>query len=192
MLKITYIGIGSNIGRSSNIIEKAISVILSQKKVFFKAISNFYITKPIGYKDQPDFFNVVLCIKTSMPPVFLLKSLLRIEKKFGRKRSFKNAPRTLDLDILDYQNIEKEINGPVKLTLPHPRLHTRAFVLRPLIEIEKEFNIPGLGRARNYLESCHEQKIVCINKKPKIKLIVNQKNFSHAIKRDISNISREI
>ena len=192
MLKTTYIGIGSNIGKSIKIIEKAISMILSQKNVFFKAISSIYITKPIGYINQPDFFNVVLCIKNSVLPVNLLKNLLEIEKKFGRKRSFKNAPRTLDLDILDYQKIEKKINSPVQLTLPHPRLHLRAFVLKPLIEIEKEFKIPGLGNASNYLENCHEQKIVCVNKRPKIKLIVNQKNFSLTIKRYISNISRKI
>ncbi|HSO08275.1 MAG TPA: 2-amino-4-hydroxy-6-hydroxymethyldihydropteridine diphosphokinase, partial [Pelomicrobium sp.] len=109
------------------------------------ARSALYRTAPVGYLDQPDFINAVIAVETALPPRALLDALLAIERAHGRQREFPNAPRTLDLDILMYDHVTLHEPG---LTLPHPRMHERAFVLKPLAEIAPELVLPGHGPVR--------------------------------------------
>ena len=104
--------------------------------------SSLYQSAPVGYDNQPDFINAVAEISTQLSPENLLDALLNIEIEAGRERPFANAPRVLDLDILLYDDL---ILHTKKLTLPHPRMHERAFVLLPLAEIAPDLVIPNGG-----------------------------------------------
>ena len=137
-----YIAIGSNLksrfGDKFLNIKKTISL-LKKKKIIFLKISNFYKTPSYPNKKFPDFINVVAKIKFRGTPHKLLDTALKIEKFMGRIRSFKNNPRTCDIDIIDFDS--KKINTK-KLILPHPRLSQRNFVLFPLKEINKNWTHP--------------------------------------------------
>ena len=141
-----FVGIGSNLeshnGKSpkNNCIE-AISR-LNQYNVQTYKSSPFYETEPISDESQPWYINSVLAVKTKLNPFQLLDTLLKIELEMGRYRTFQNAPRVIDLDLLTYDN---QIIGEEHLTLPHPRMHKRAFVLRPLVEIAPEWLHPVTG-----------------------------------------------
>jgi 2-amino-4-hydroxy-6-hydroxymethyldihydropteridine diphosphokinase len=161
-----FIGLGSNLGNSIQTIEKSIKLLISEKSINVITVSSVYLTEAIGYKNQPDFLNAVCCVKSRLSPLTLLKKLLQIEDYLGRTRTFKNAPRCIDLDLLIYKNIKQRIDVPINLVLPHPEIHKRAFVLKPLIEIEPDCEIPGLGKALSFVEDCKNQKI----KRSKIKL----------------------
>ncbi len=102
----------------------------------------------MGYLEQPDFINAVASVQTTLEPRALLAELLAIEDRHGRRRGKRNAPRTLDLDLLLYEDEVLDADG---LTLPHPRLHERAFVLAPLAEIASAVMVPGRGRVRDLL-----------------------------------------
>ncbi|MEK7361972.1 MAG: 2-amino-4-hydroxy-6-hydroxymethyldihydropteridine diphosphokinase, partial [Pseudomonadota bacterium] len=121
------------------------------------AASSLYRSAALGHADQPDFVNAVAQISTGLAPQALLAALLAIEKRFGRERSFANAPRTLDLDLLLYD--EQNIDEP-GLAVPHPRMHERAFVLAPLVEIAPDCVIPGRGSAADWLARCTNQAVV--------------------------------
>ena len=125
--------------------------------ISLKKCSSFYKTEPID-SSGPDYVNAVLEVQTSLTPEDLLKKLLEIEQEFGRERpvGIHNAPRTMDLDLLLY---EGETRSGAFLTLPHPRMHERAFVLVPLCEIAPEVQIPGKGLARNFLPLIQGQGI---------------------------------
>jgi 2-amino-4-hydroxy-6-hydroxymethyldihydropteridine diphosphokinase len=105
------------------------------------AVSSLYETEPVGYPDQPPFLNAVVALDTAVTPAELMRGLLAIEEAMGRRRTFRNAPRTLDLDLLLYGDAILDEPG---LTLPHPRLHERAFVLVPLAEIAPDVVHPQL------------------------------------------------
>jgi 2-amino-4-hydroxy-6-hydroxymethyldihydropteridine diphosphokinase len=107
-----------------------------------QAVSSIYETDPVGYADQPHFWNIVVQIATSLQPVELLEHLLSIEQRMGRARSFRNAPRVIDLDILLYGDAVLDIPG---LKLPHPRMTERAFVLKPLVELDSSLRHPVSG-----------------------------------------------
>ena len=118
--------------------------------------SSLYRTAPIGRLDQPDFINAVALIETALTAQALLNALIAIEQQHGRIRESLNAPRTLDLDILMVDDIQcKDSN----LTLPHPRMHQRAFVLQPLMEISPHCPIPGQGTVDELLSACSEQRL---------------------------------
>ena len=102
----------------------------------------------MGYANQPDFVNAVAAIRTSLTPRALLDALLAIEREHGRVRDFPNAPRTLDLDIALYG--ERVLHEP-GLSIPHPRMHQRAFVMAPLAQIAPDAIVPGRGSARDLL-----------------------------------------
>jgi 2-amino-4-hydroxy-6-hydroxymethyldihydropteridine diphosphokinase len=106
--------------------------------------SSFYRTAPVGYAGQPDFVNAVVAIDTGLAPRALLDALLAIERQHGRVRTVPNGPRTLDLDLLVYGEVR--LNEP-GLTVPHPRMHERAFVMVPLAEIAPDFEAVGHGTA---------------------------------------------
>jgi 2-amino-4-hydroxy-6-hydroxymethyldihydropteridine diphosphokinase len=112
------------------------------------AVSSLYETEPVGYLEQPSFLNAVVALDTALAPADLMGGLLGIERDLGRARSFPNAPRTLDLDLLMVDDV---ILDTPELTLPHPRLHERAFVLAPLAEIAPELVHPGSGQGMQEL-----------------------------------------
>jgi 2-amino-4-hydroxy-6-hydroxymethyldihydropteridine diphosphokinase len=120
------------------------------------ARSSLYRSAPLGYADQPEFVNAVAGIDTELGAAELLHQLQALEARHARTRSFANAPRTLDLDLLLYG--DERIHAP-GLIVPHPRMHERAFVLLPLAEIEPQASIPGQGSAMACLAACADQKV---------------------------------
>ncbi|MDX8378807.1 MAG: 2-amino-4-hydroxy-6-hydroxymethyldihydropteridine diphosphokinase [Gallionella sp.] len=154
---ICFIGLGSNLGASCEQLRLAISELAKLPDTYLLASSSFYRSAPVGYLDQPDFINAVVKMSTPLTPQALLASMLHIESKYGRERAFSNAPRTLDLDILLYE--DRWIHEP-SLTVPHPQMHRRAFVLQPLLEIEPDCDIPLIGRAAYALQDCLDQVLV--------------------------------
>jgi 2-amino-4-hydroxy-6-hydroxymethyldihydropteridine diphosphokinase len=139
-----YVGIGANLGDPAAQVRRAIDALGALPGTRLAAASSLYRTAPVGYADQPDFVNAVAALDTELSPRGLLDGLLAIERDAGRERSFRNAPRTLDLDLLLYGDATLEDDV---LTVPHPRMHERAFVLAPLAEIAPDAEIPGRGSA---------------------------------------------
>jgi 2-amino-4-hydroxy-6-hydroxymethyldihydropteridine diphosphokinase len=137
-----YIGLGSNLGDRLATIRTAVQRLRTLGRV--AAVSSLYETVPVGYREQPRFLNAVVALDTALAPSDLLSALLGIENDLGRTRTFPNAPRTLDLDLL---LVGDEILETTDLTLPHPRLHERAFVLVPLAEITPQAIHPGSGKS---------------------------------------------
>lgn len=131
---ICYIGIGSNMGDRRYYIERAISEIRNNKKVKFRRASSIYETDPVGDLPQDKFLNGVLEIETDLVPKSLLRELHNIEYSLGRERKIKNGPRTIDLDILYYGDLEIHEKD---LMIPHPRIKEREFVLKGLKELGK-------------------------------------------------------
>ncbi len=126
------IGIGTNIGdRRKNLRDAVKSVSLLPGTEVLK-VSSVYETEPVGYSDQPDFLNICIIIKTRLSPNALLGACLGIEAAMGRERSFTNAPRVIDLDLLLYEDFSLDA---AELTVPHPRMFERDFVMVPLSEI---------------------------------------------------------
>jgi 2-amino-4-hydroxy-6-hydroxymethyldihydropteridine diphosphokinase len=137
-----YIGLGSNLGDRKTTLRRAIRQLETLGRI--AGVSSLYQTAPVGYLEQPSFLNAVVALDTKLTPAALLGALLGIERDMGRTRSFPNAPRTLDLDLL---MVDDMILDTPELTLPHPRLHERGFVLVPLAEIAPELVHPGSGKA---------------------------------------------
>jgi 2-amino-4-hydroxy-6-hydroxymethyldihydropteridine diphosphokinase len=118
--------------------------------------SSLYRSAPVGYLEQPDFINAVAQVETNLSPRELLDALLALEITCGRTREFLNAPRTLDLDVLLYDDLQHHEHG---LTVPHPQMHLRAFVLQPLLEIAPDCVIPGIGTVEGLLQLCVGQRL---------------------------------
>lgn len=138
-----YIGIGSNLGDKHKNIERAISLLRSGSTTKVTAVSEMYITKPVGYTEQDDFVNGALEIRTLLSPDQLLDFLHSIEAELKRERTIRWGPRTIDLDILFYGNL---LISDEKLTLPHPRLHERLFAVQPMCDIAPYLIHPLLGK----------------------------------------------
>lgn len=135
------IGFGSNLGDSVQICTTAIERLRDHPHLRVRKISSFYRTSPLMLTEQPWFVNGVVLAETNMCPEELLKALHDIEREFGRDRQIRWGPRTLDLDLLAYGNLE--VSLPT-LTVPHPQLHARRFVLEPLLEIVPDWVHPSL------------------------------------------------
>ena len=144
-----YLGLGSNMGEREINLLKALSL-LGQETQLIKT-SSIYETKPVGYEKQASFLNMVCQVCTKLKPVDLLRLVKQIEENVGRKSSFRNAPRIIDIDILLYDNTIMKMRD---LVIPHPRLVERAFVLIPLAEITTELVHPELGRSIAELAHC--------------------------------------
>ena len=144
MKHAAFIGLGSNLADPTAQVMHALDDLdrLPQTRVVTR--SSLYRSAPVGYLAQPDFINAVAKVETELSPRALLDALLALEHAHGRTREFCNAPRTLDLDILLYDDLIHHEHG---LTIPHPQMHLRAFVLQPLLEIAPECDIPGVGPA---------------------------------------------
>jgi len=153
---LAYVAIGSNLGRPVEQVEQAFEDLGSIAQTVLVKRSSLYRSKPLGYADQPPFVNAVALLDTALPPEGLLDALQAIEAQHGRGRSFANAPRTLDLDLLLYG--DAVVDQP-RLVVPHPRMHLRAFVLQPLVEIAGGIAIPGIGAAQAMLEQCGDQSV---------------------------------
>jgi 2-amino-4-hydroxy-6-hydroxymethyldihydropteridine diphosphokinase len=136
-----FLALGSNLGNRKQNLEKALNYIA--EKVTIDMLSPVYESDPIGYTEQPLFLNAVLGGTTVLKPLELLKFIKDIEQKMGRQSSFPNAPRLIDIDVLFYD--AKMINKP-ELTIPHPRLTIRAFVMVPLADLAPELVHPGNNR----------------------------------------------
>lgn len=139
-----YIGLGSNLATPRRQLARALEALAALADTRVVAVSSFYRTAPVGLEGQPDFVNAVAAVDTGLAPRALLAALLTIEQEHGRVRTLRNGPRTLDLDLLAYG--ELQLNEP-GLAVPHPRMHERAFVLVPLAEIAPDFVLPGHGIA---------------------------------------------
>ncbi len=136
------VGIGANLGDPVAQMRAAIDALARLPSTRVCSVSSVYRSAPVGYLDQPDFFNAVVALDTRLSPQALLDALLAIEQHGGRTREFRNAPRLIDLDLLLYA--DQVVDLP-QLTVPHPRLSGRAFVLLPLAEIDPGCVVPGLG-----------------------------------------------
>ena len=131
-MSIAFIGIGTNMGDRALNIRNAVNSLKLLPNTSVEAVSNIYETEPWGFKEQSNFLNGVIKLSTELSPRALLGALLGIEAAFGRVREIKNGPRVLDLDLLIYDDVT--INT-TELTLPHPFILEREFVLKPLIEL---------------------------------------------------------
>ena len=140
-MAIAYLCLGSNLGDKKNNLNRALKEIKNLNTVKVLKTSSIYETEPVGFKDQNWFLNAVIKIKTKLPPLSLLYLLQGIERKLGRVRGKRWGPRKVDLDILLYDNT---ILKDEKLTLPHPQMHKRRFVLIPLVELGSRWKHPAL------------------------------------------------
>ncbi len=156
MHRIAFIGLGSNLENPAAQLHSALRDLGRMPQTAVLAQSSFYRSAPVGYLDQPDFCNAVAKISTELEPQQLLQHLLEIEHAHGRERTFRNAPRTLDLDVLLYDALQLDEPG---LTIPHPQMQRRAFVLLPLFEIAPDCEIPGQGRVDSLLSACSHQTL---------------------------------
>ena len=139
-----YIGLGGNVGDRAGNLERAVAALRDDCDVDVVVVSAFRETEPVGYRDQPPFLNGVVAVETALPPRALLDRLLAVERALGReRRGPRFGPRTIDLDLLLYGAETVEEPG---LTVPHPRLAERRFVLEPLVELDPELVLPD-GRA---------------------------------------------
>ncbi|MDB2649478.1 2-amino-4-hydroxy-6-hydroxymethyldihydropteridine diphosphokinase [Porticoccaceae bacterium] len=167
-MHVAFIGLGSNLGNERNgIFESpkkqllnAIQSIDNQTTIHLISTSYFYQTEAIGPGDQPDYINAAIKIKTSLSANQLLLALQNIENQQGRVRKERWGARTLDLDILIFDQL---IENSEQLTLPHPRAHERAFVLAPLKDLDANLIIPKRGNISNLLANCSMQGIVKLN-----------------------------
>jgi len=152
-----YIGLGSNLDEPAAHIRSGVAALARLAKTRVEACSSLYLSAPVGRQDQPDFVNAVCRVRTGLAPSTLMHDLLEIEYQHGReRRGEKGGPRTLDLDLLLYGR--RRLRSP-RLTVPHPRMHERAFVLRPLTDIAASATIPGRGLARRWLPAVRAQRI---------------------------------
>ncbi len=153
-MALAYVGLGANIGEPRRQLAEAIAELRRLPDTQFVLASGLYKSAPVGYAEQPDFLNAVVRLETRLAPMDLLDRLQEIENRHGRERPFPDAPRTLDLDLLLYGD---EAVATPRLTVPHPRMHQRAFVLKPLLELDPAVSIPGKGPARALLDACGNQ-----------------------------------
>lgn len=160
MKHIVFIGLGSNLADPVAQVTQALDALdhLPQTRLLKK--SSLYRSAPVGFLEQPDFINAVAQVETALAPRALLDALLGLEHERGRTREFLNAPRTLDLDVLMYDGLVHHEHG---LTIPHPQMHLRAFVLLPLLEIAPGCEIPGIGLAADAAKSCENQQLEKLN-----------------------------
>jgi len=151
---VCHLGLGANIGYPAYQLAAAISALAASREMSLHRISSVYLTKAAGFTDQPSFLNMAVAIKTDLRPSELLNITANIESELGRKRTIKDGPRTIDIDILVCGEITCE---RAELTLPHPRMKERQFVLTPLSEIAPGLVLPdGCAVAELVADDCRE------------------------------------
>lgn len=150
-----YIGIGANLGDARATVEYAIETLRSLPQTQFKQASSLFITAPIDSSGD-DYINAVVALETNLEAQVLLEHLQALELACGRERPYRNAPRTLDLDLLLYG---QQTIDTVHLIVPHPRMTERAFVLIPLLQLDPFITIPGKGAAYQFAPAVVDQGI---------------------------------
>ncbi len=150
-----FVGLGANLGDAEASVLRALRELATLPDTRVMAASALYRSAPVAAAG-PDFINAVAELRTALSPEALLHALQAVEQAHGRERLYPNAPRTLDLDLLLYGS--RQVATPA-LVLPHPRLHLRAFVLRPLAEVAPELEVPGLGPLAVWLSRCAGQRL---------------------------------
>lgn len=151
-----FVALGANLDDPLAQVRRGATALAALPDSRLVACSSLYRTAPVGLAGQPDYINAVAWLETALPPPLLLEALLAIEAGFGRRRDYHHAPRTLDLDLLLHD--DTTIDSP-SLSLPHPRMHLRAFVIVPLLEIAPDCRIPGRGTAAAWLPAVRMQRI---------------------------------
>ncbi|HEX7685464.1 MAG TPA: 2-amino-4-hydroxy-6-hydroxymethyldihydropteridine diphosphokinase [Trinickia sp.] len=154
-MTVAYLGLGANLGDARQSLKDAVVCLAQQQTITVLAKSSLYRTAPIDSSGD-DYYNLVVKLETSLSAASLLALCHRIEHHFGRERPFRNAPRTLDIDVVLFG--DACIDEP-DLVVPHPRAPERAFVLVPLVEIDPDVSIPGRGRADALLPAVADQRI---------------------------------
>jgi 2-amino-4-hydroxy-6-hydroxymethyldihydropteridine diphosphokinase len=150
-----FVGVGANLGDAAATVQAALDALGRLPDTHCVASSSLYRSAPVQAQG-PDFVNAVAELRTSLEPLSLLHRLQDIERDFGRTRSVRNAPRTLDLDLLLHGDLRLDT---AELVLPHPRAHLRAFVLLPLAELDAALQLPGLGALGAWLVQVAGQRI---------------------------------
>ncbi len=145
------LGLGSNVGDREGNIRAAVAKLAAWPGVTVERVSSLYETAPVGYADQPDFLNAVACVKTALAPRELLAACLAVEEALGRVRHERWGPRTVDVDVLFYEDV---VLATAELTLPHPRFHERCFVLVPLAEVAGDMPVYAGRRAAELAAAC--------------------------------------
>jgi 2-amino-4-hydroxy-6-hydroxymethyldihydropteridine diphosphokinase len=154
-LATVYLSLGSNIGERLGFLKEALDKIEKSDQIQIREVSPVYETEPVGYEGQSCFLNLVVEAQTSLEPLPLLECLLSIEDQMGRKREERWRPRNIDIDILLYDERISDSDG---LTIPHPRMHERRFVLIPLVQIAPKLMHPLLKKSTGeLLESCEDE-----------------------------------
>lgn len=155
MTATAYVGIGANLGDAQATVRSALAALAALPGCRLQQVSSLYRSAPVD-ASGPDFINAVAVLETTCSPLELLTALQGIEQLFGRQRPYPNAPRTLDLDLLLHGHTVLQTPA---LTLPHPRLHLRAFVLQPLLELAPGLVAPGLGPLQRHLAGTADQRV---------------------------------
>lgn len=153
-----YIGIGANLGQAEHQVRQALAALQTLPLTRLDAASSLYTSAPVDAGGD-DYVNAVARIETQLDADALLLALQAIELRFGRERAYRNAPRTLDLDLLLYGQAQL---ASATLQVPHPRMMVRAFVLLPLLELDASIQIPGKGAAADYLAGVNDQPIALL------------------------------
>lgn len=166
-MKRAFIALGTNIEPREKHLTDALKSLAENKEIIIQKRSSIYETAPVGYTDQADFLNMVIEIKTSLTAIGLLDICQEIERNLGRKRTIRFGPRTIDLDILVYN---QENSKTERLILPHPRMHERAFVLIPLQEIAPQLVVSTMEkRVVDLIDNLPDESVDDVRK-----LIVNK------------------
>ncbi len=155
-MSVAYVALGANLADPMAQVRAAFDALDILPETRLLRASSLYRTAPVGVKQQPDFINAVAALQTKLSPDALLAALFSVEARFGRQRAYPLAPRTLDLDLLLFDD---HVISSERLCVPHPRLHLRAFVLVPLLEIAPACAIPGRGQAAAWRLAVSSQRI---------------------------------
>ena len=148
-----YVGLGANLGDRERTLREAVDALAAEDGIEVLAVSTLRDTDPVGVGDQPRYLNGAAELETTLTARELLEALLALEQQFGRVRvPGEHGPRTLDLDLLLYGDEELDEPG---LTVPHPRLHERVFVLEPLAELAPSLVVPGRGEVESLRSGVH-------------------------------------
>ena len=161
MKNTVYLSIGSNLGDRANNLKLAVEKLNEHPKVTVEKVSSFYETEPVGYTDQPWFYNAAVKLTTSLLPEEFLDFTKRIENEMGRIRTVKWGPRVIDIDILLFNGIERKKED---LTIPHPRMLERMFVLLPLKEIEPDLILPDGKNISKFIENLEQSEKIFLVK----------------------------
>ena len=156
-MAVVFLGLGSNLGDPKANLCEAVERLSGRPDIRLQGISSLYLTAPVGYTDQPDFINAVAVVETELTPLDLLDAAHEIEGKMGGTRNFRYGPRVIDIDVLLYDSAT--VAEP-DLTVPHPRMMERAFVMEPLTEIAPDLVLPGGKTPGEVLRALDDQGVV--------------------------------